>query len=636
MIILQQNAPGFITIDSSQEPKFASSGDSLELTSFLFIKEFDRNRIIAEDVGKPGEVLEYICNWLSSKGYQFSIDNYLKTSIKHYKQEKSLIDLIRKRKYKIEPFSTGESYGIKRRLLKHQREAVKHALSIQHAANFSVPGSGKTTIALSVYAVLHQQKVVDRLFVIGPASSFLPWQEEFKLTFGYQPKVIRLIGTRQKRYQLLRYLEGVDIILCTYQMAHREKDNLSRLLQVSKCMFILDESHHIKNIDLGPWAQTAIELSPLAQRRMILTGTPAPHSLKDLWTQFTFLWPSQVLLGNRNQFEQDHLNSGDSVNKLKRILSPFFKRTKKSDLNLPEPISHFEKIPSAKIPNRQRLIIRLLELKTLQEAKTVGLGKTDIEILRKWRRARAIRLLQAASNPSLLSASMPEFGTNGEPLDDDPALASLLKDYHNHEIPAKISYVIDNVKRLLSEGRKVIVWATFIENLLLLKKLLKDYSPLLIYGGIPAYEEDTDPDFENRERNIKEFKASQTYNVLLANPAACAESISLHTVCSHAIYLERTFNCGQFLQSMDRIHRVGMNPRVHPHYYIPLLACAIEKVVDRRLRARQRVLYTLLNDDMPVVGFDDESFLVEKDEDLEVIFQEILREITKNATKKGN
>ena len=44
--------------------------------------------------------------------------------------------------------------------------------------------------------------------------------------------------------------------------------------------------------------------------------------------------------------------------------------------------------------------------------------------------------------------------------------------------------------------------------------------------------------------------------VLVANPAAAAESISLHEHCNHALYLDRTYNAGQFLQSQDRIHRL--------------------------------------------------------------------------------
>jgi hypothetical protein len=215
----------------------------------------------------------------------------------------------------------------------------------------------------------------------------------------------------------------------------------------------------------------------------------------------------------------------------------------------------------------------------------------------------------------------------------DPALARFLRDYPKHETPAKITFVVKKVRELVAKGNKVVVWATFVENLLFLERLLKDLNPLKVYGEVPAYKEDDDPNFENREQNIADFKTRTDRPVLIANPAACSESVSLHMVCQHAIYLERTFNCGQFLQSMDRIHRVGMSPSAHPHYYIPLLQCAVEQVVDRRLRIRQQILYQLLNDDMPIFGYDDDSFLADREDDLEEILQELLREISLHANK---
>ncbi len=70
-----------------------------------------------------------------------------------------------------------------------------------------------------------------------------------------------------------------------------------------------------------------------------------------------------------------------------------------------------------------------------------------------------------------------------------------------------------------------------------------------------------------REQRIRTFLQSDTPAILVANPAACGESISLHRACTTAIYLDRTYDCARFLQSVDRIHRLGLPPdadvRVH-------------------------------------------------------------------------
>lgn len=635
MIQIRQDDPGYVTIDFSGEPKFDPATEGLELSAGLFVVDTTPTSMVVEDAGQLGPVVAYISKCLKPLGYEVRLDQALDKWFTAFSSERALIDQIRTSKVPDPIIEDIKSYGIVRPLLDHQIYGLHHALRIQHAANFSVPGSGKTTTALCVYAVLKQQKTVSKLLLIGPASSFVPWQDEFRETFGREAKAVRLVGSSARRAELFQSLDDAELLLCTYQMAFRERHNLVRVLRTHPCLLVLDESHYIKNIGLGPWASTAQELAPYATRRMILTGTPMPHSPRDLWSQFTFLWPSEALLKDRLSFDQ-RSSAPNIIHELKPELKPFFVRTKKSDLDLPKLDMKFERLKEPEIPHRQKLIIRLLELKTLQQARNLGLGSTDMATLRRWRRARTIRLLQASSNPALLASSVSELGETGEALDSEPTLTKLLRDYSKAEVPAKVHWTVNKVHELTSLGKKVVVWATHVGNLLLLKNLLTDLNPLLAYGGVPAYEEEDDPEFESRERNIREFKTLKDRRVLLANPGACSESISLHTVCQDAIYLERTFNCGQFLQSMDRINRVVMPRGTRATYHIPLIPCAVEQVLDQRLAERQRALYALLDDDMPVLGYEEGSLLLEREEDIETIFNQVLEAISKTITDKGD
>ena len=138
---------------------------------------------------------------------------------------------------------------------------------------------------------------------------------------------------------------------------------------------------------------------------------------------------------------------------------------------------------------------------------------------------------------------------------------------------------------------------------------------------------------ESRESNIREFKHRKDRPILIANPAACAESISLHKQCQHAVYLDRNFNCGQFLQSMDRIHRVGMPRGLTAVYHIPIIKCAVERAVDKRLKKRQRDLYSLLGDSMPVLGVDEEMWVADSGDEVDNSFAIVLEEI-ENEQKK--
>ena len=64
------------------------------------------------------------------------------------------------------------------------------------------------------------------------------------------------------------------------------------------------------------------------------------------------------------------------------------------------------------------------------------------------------------------------------------------------------------------------------------------------------------------ERNVavQKFKHDNDCKILIANPAAAREGLTL-TVANNAIYLDRNFNLVDYLQSQDRIHRISQNKK---------------------------------------------------------------------------
>ena len=77
-----------------------------------------------------------------------------------------------------------ESLNFKRILKPYQIKSVKHLFEIGHGANFSVPGSGKTTITFATFSLWKEYNTINKIMVIGPRSSFMPWEEEFEQCFG--------------------------------------------------------------------------------------------------------------------------------------------------------------------------------------------------------------------------------------------------------------------------------------------------------------------------------------------------------------------------------------------------------------------------------------------------------------------
>lgn len=477
-----------------------------------------------------------------------------------------------------------------RNLKPYQIESVEHIVDVENAANFSVPGSGKTTIVYAAYSILKSKGLIDKLFVTGPRSSFKPWEEEYIGCFGETPEVLRITGTKSERNRKYRFADDYELFLATYHMTYNDLNEIIDLLRKYKVMVVLDESHNIKRFEGGHWADEIIKLAPFAQRRVVLTGTPMPHGILDIWTQMTFLWPQKNLLLEREQFKS-YIESDKDLLEIREKLSPLYCRIKKSDLDLPIPDFIRIKIPLSPI---QKTIYDAIAVKILHELVKIPEDRMG---LRQWRRATLIRLLQAASNPTLLAKYSHEFDI--PPMDRSGLqISQLIEKYPKYEIPTKFELTEKLVREQVSNNHKVIIWTSFIHNIKMLRKKLEDFSPICIFGDVPR-DEDENAEY-NRERLIEDFKTSSTNNVLIANPGATAESISLQRRCHSAIYFDRTFNGAQYLQSLDRIHRIGLKPNEKTTYTILISENTIEEVVNSRLEEKLKQMLNFLNDDLNV------------------------------------
>jgi hypothetical protein len=206
-------------------------------------------------------------------------------------------------------------------------------------------------------------------------------------------------------------------------------------------------------------------------------------------------------------------------------------------------------------------------------------------------------------------------------------VSELIDRYSDYEVPAKINQAVLLLRKLLSKRRKVVIWTSFVHNIETLLTLLQDVSPLPLYGAIPASK--TEDAEINRENIIEKFLHDPSAPVLIANPAACAESISLHTACHDAIYLDRSFNAAHFLQSKDRIHRVGLKPTDEINYFLLIASNTIDEVVDTRLDDKQRRMLHLLETDLATISLDSPEDVVSEEGDEEIDFAETLKQIAR-------
>ena len=321
------------------------------------------------------------------------------------------------------------------------------------------------------------------------------------------------------------------------------------------------------------------------------------------------------------------------VPKLMDNISPYFIRIRKSDLNLPPATENDPIIVPMK--DSQRRIYDFIEERFIEEANKETKESALHNILV---RAKMIRLQQVATNPALLNEPLSAFSEEvGEDLSsieaDDAAIMKDIMRFYDEHVPAKYEECLKLVQKIISTGEKVIIWVIFIKNIERLEEYLKQngIDCKVLYGATPVASDDMSEEqlVNTREGIVNEFNSpSSSFKVVIANPFAVAESISLHKACHNAIYLERSFNCAHYLQSKDRIHRYGLPQGIDTNYYYILSEDSVDETIDTRQKEKERRMMEII-ENTPIPLFLNTTD--EGDEDIKAILNDYVRRKARKA-----
>lgn len=478
--------------------------------------------------------------------------------------------------------------GFKRKLKPFQLENLAQILRLPHAADFSVPGAGKTTVALAAFALRRARGQIDRAMVIAPIAAFEAWKDEAVACFEAPLKVVFFSGADT-------FIPGdTDLLVSNYNRVANDYDEVRRYVSSARTQVILDEAHRVKRGAGGVHGRAVLDLAYAARRRDVLTGTPAPQGAYDLVALMKFLFPGQDRQILPAAAYNERLGRDpDVLADTQAAIARYFVRTPKSALKLPETKFNLVRRP---MPPIQAAIYDAL----------VGRYRHSFELGEKSRHAMerlgkiVMYLLEAATNPMLLTSGSDDGDDPGfvhPPLElrGDESVTQLLAQYGSFETPWKYEEVCAIVADAASRGEKVLVWTNFVRNIRMLLKQLAAFNPAAVHGGVPP-EATAPPGALTREMEFNRFRYDPECGVLLANPAACGEGVSLHHWCHHAVYLDRSFNAGHFLQSQDRIHRLGLEQDVLTRFTLLVSEGTIDDAVDGRLHDKVRALAKLMDD----------------------------------------
>jgi len=449
------------------------------------------------------------------------------------------------------------SVGFARTLSAEQVRNVGRMAALPAAATFSVPGAGKTTEALACF--FYRAQGDECLLVIAPKNAFAAWDEQIADCMPGRGYVFqRLRGGADRISRDLA--DDPRFMLITYQQLARVSDIIAQHCAGHRVHVFLDESHRIKSGMSGQSARAILNFSHLPVGKLIMSGTPMPQATEDLISQFMFLYP-EVPAVAENVVE---------------LIRPVYVRTNKAELGLPPVTIHMVELPMAPL---QAELYRLMKFEVAREAAT-ALSVRSKRAFRTLGRSVA-RLLQFVSNPALLAS---EIGF---------AHADILAAVLSEGDGPKLRFLLRRARELARSGNKVLIWSSFVRNVEYIAERLADLGAVYIHGGVDAGDENDD---DTREGKIRLFHDDPNVRVMVANPAAASEGVSLHRICHHALYLDRTFNAAHYLQSLDRIHRFGLPPDQATNVEIVSCAETVDETVHERLRLKVERMADALND----------------------------------------
>lgn len=599
-----------------------------------------------DDINKTIDRIKKICEYISA---ELEYSGRVSEAVNNYALEEEKFDefaekarLIRDNhcdKAEFQDFVDSVSKNLPNRsLYELQLLSAYHLAFSQNACNFSVPGAGKTSVVYGAFAYLSNlspdnKKYVDKLLIISPLSAFGPWELEYEECFGEKPSTKRLNGKMpvDEKKQYLYSLAPAKITLLSYASVTSLKDELTYFLHNNKVMVVLDEAHKIKNTNGGITAQGVLDIATFCSSRVVLTGTPAPNGYEDLYNLYKFIWPTKKVIPYEVYQLKDmsRTDSDPRVDNLLRCIEPFFIRVKKSDLGIPPATEHEPII--VPMGETQRRIYDVIEKRYMSDI----VSSKDNWFRQNLVKARLLRMMQAATNPNLLTIPLKNFasleGFDSDAVAENSSLIADVLQYSANETPAKFIKAKEIIEDIISGGGKVLVWAIYIKNILDFEEyLLKCGIPCkTLYGATPVATGDEDEDeVETREKIIAEFhKPDSAFKVIIANPFAVSESISLHKACHNAIYMERSFNAAHFIQSKDRIHRYGLKPGTVTNYYYLLSEDSVDEVIHSRLIEKETRLRDII-ESMPIPLFENAG-LETGDDDIKALIAEYV-----NRTKK--
>jgi SNF2 family DNA or RNA helicase len=415
---------------------------------------------------------------------------------------------------------------IKTLLYEHQRRLLMFHMSQNRTLDTSEMGVGKTLVAMFKAVMLYNRGLIDRVFVICPKSVMETWEKEVEKHSTFI--LARVEGSLEHKINMLNTSARVFII--SYDSLSGRKSTVGKLLSVMlrksrRSMVIADECTHVKSFSASR-TKAVTRLCDATKYSMGLTGTPITNDTTSTITMYRTVDGGDTF--GRNFFAARNI---------------FFH-------NVGYGFPHWEMRPEREKDFHKVLYVNAVRLRK-EECLSLPLKIFTNRYMDLNQEQLDLYVPIAAD---ILKEMSTEFGKVKvkSPLVKISKLSQICGGFlytDKDPIPlgsGKITAMMDIISEM-PPGEKIVIFARWRYELELIARALGDYglNTTLLHGGIT-----------DRKSVLSTFETRPDVNVLISQITAGSYGLNLAHA-SNIIYYSTGFSLNEWLQSQDRIHRIG-------------------------------------------------------------------------------
>ncbi|MEI9936123.1 MAG: SNF2-related protein [Pseudomonadota bacterium] len=416
-------------------------------------------------------------------------------------------------------------------------------------------GLGKTIQVLAHLARIHAQGENAPSLVVMPRSLLANWRAEAQ---RFAPKLRLHTHWGPDRGEVEQAFRDVDVVLTTYGTLRLD---ILALAKLELSTIVLDEAQAIKN-DASATAKCARQLR--AGHRIALSGTPIENHLGELWSLFEFLNPGMLSeLPQLGRALDKGQASPETLKLVQRVLRPFVLRRTKQEVakDLPE---RSEQTLFVELEPDERA--RYEELLRFYQASIKKQGLTDPARSTPQVLEALLRLRQAACHPGLLDRK------------------------RTTERSSKIELLLEQLRGVVQEGHKALVFSQFTSLLGILRERLNEEKIAFEY---------LDGKTKDRDACVARFQSDPALPVFLVSLKAGGVGLNL-TAADYVFILDPWWNPAVEAQAIDRAHRIGQTRPVIA--YRLLARNTVEERVAQLQDQKRQLIAAVMGDEGAFAG----------------------------------